>query len=423
MAYGSTIQQPNPLTNVDDLNYPPAPNGPNFYFTREQSWLLERDNIVNNYLPSLHNTANSYAAINKLKAKQLYPSTAAPDFSQHGGNVAGGFALSITASAGTIYYTLNGTDPREAVTGNPVGTAYSGPVSLTQTATVKARARNGTEWSALTEAQFVVGTLAGPANLVISEMCYNPPAAAAWEYIELMNISGGPVDLTGVQFTAGIAYTFAPGTVLAGGQRLVLASDAAAFAAKFPGVSLHGTYTGKLDNNGEQITLTALNGGNIRTFTWNDKLPWPVAADGNGHSLTLVAPLTNPDHSLPENWRPSVLPDGTPAAGDSEPAPANPAGDTDGDGWSNLMEYALGNPRATAVVLPDKTPALQLIRRIGADSARVIVESSPDLQSWSPMPPESLQSATAPSNGEVTETWSAGPSATRSYMRARVQLR
>ncbi|HWB04344.1 MAG TPA: lamin tail domain-containing protein [Verrucomicrobiales bacterium] len=423
MAYGSTIQQPNPLTNVDDLNYPPAPNGPNFYFTREQSWLLERDNIVNNYLPSLHNTANSYAAINKLKAKQLYPSTAAPDFSQHGGNVAGGFTLSITAPAGTVYYTLNGADPREAVTGNPVGTAYSGPVSLTQTATVKARARNGAEWSALTEAQFVVGTLAGPANLVISEICYNPPAAAAWEYIELMNISGGAVDLTGVQFTAGIAYTFAPGTVLAGGQRLVLASDAAAFAAKFPGVSLHGTYTGKLDNNGEQITLTALNGGSIRSFTWNDKLPWPVAADGNGHSLTLVAPLTNPDHALPENWRPSVLPDGTPGTGDSEPAPANPAGDTDGDGWSNLMEYALGNPRATAVVLPDKTPALQLIRRIGADSARVIVESSPDLQSWSPMPPESLQSATAPSNGEVTETWSAGPSATRSYMRARVQLR
>jgi hypothetical protein len=318
---------------------------------------------------------------------------------------------------------VNGADPREANTGNATGTLYGGPVNLTQTVTVKARAKNGSEWSALTQAQFVVGTLASAANLAISEICYNPPAAAAWEYVEVMNISGGPVDLTGVQFTAGISYSFASGTVLTAGQRIVLASDAAAFAAKFPGVTLHGTYTGKLDNNGEEIALAALNGTDVRRFTYNDKVPWPVAADGNGHSMTLIAPFKNPDHSLPENWRPSVLADGTPGTGDAESGPADPNADSDGDGWTNLMEYALGNPRTSVVLLPDHSPAMQIVRRVAADDALVVIESSPDLNSWTPLPATALKSATVPAGGEITETWAPPAGSERIFMRARVQLR
>ena len=115
--YGNSIQQPSPLTDINHYNYPPAPNGPDYYFTREDSWVVERDNVINNYIPAIHDTANSYAIINVLRSKNLYPYTDPPVLkinrnSQHGGYVSAGDLLSMITSTGTILYTLDGTDPR-----------------------------------------------------------------------------------------------------------------------------------------------------------------------------------------------------------------------------------------------------------------------------------------------------------------------
>ena len=53
------------------------------------------------------------SVLNQFKSRRWYPGTAAPDFSQHGGPVSSNFNLSINSqSNGTIYYTLDGTDPR-----------------------------------------------------------------------------------------------------------------------------------------------------------------------------------------------------------------------------------------------------------------------------------------------------------------------
>jgi hypothetical protein len=117
--YGNTIRQPSPLTDINHNLYPPAPHGPDFYFTREDSWLVERDNVINNYIPAIHNPANSYALINVLRAENLYPDTDASVFRingtyQHGGHISTGDALTMTNpnGTGTIYYTLDGSDPR-----------------------------------------------------------------------------------------------------------------------------------------------------------------------------------------------------------------------------------------------------------------------------------------------------------------------
>ena len=62
-------------------------------------------------------------------------------------------------------------------------------VTLTQTGSLKARSFSGGEWSALTEADFIVGIPASPSNLVVSEINYNPAGAAdTKECLELMNI-------------------------------------------------------------------------------------------------------------------------------------------------------------------------------------------------------------------------------------------
>lgn len=158
--YGSTVQQPSPLNNVEHDAYPPAPNfgqPGGVYFTREGSWVVERDNIVNNHLPVIHSTTDSRGLIQELRANSLYPALDAPVFNQHGGTLIPGQTVIITAPLGTIHYTVDGSDPRDATTGNPSATSavYSSPLSLSGIVTVKSRARlpDGT-WSALLGAEF-----------------------------------------------------------------------------------------------------------------------------------------------------------------------------------------------------------------------------------------------------------------------------
>jgi len=117
--YGNDLQQPNPLTDINHIMYPPVPHGPDYYFTREDSWVVERDNVINNYIPAIHNPANSYALVSLLRKEGLYPSIDPPKFSingspQHGGQVSPGDVLTMTNpnTGGVIYYTLDGADPR-----------------------------------------------------------------------------------------------------------------------------------------------------------------------------------------------------------------------------------------------------------------------------------------------------------------------
>lgn len=92
-----------------------------------------------------------------------------PALSQAGGRAASGFQLTLTAPDGaTIYYTLDGSDPRQtqgAISSNAV--VYSGPITLERDARVTVRARNpekrqmggppaSTPWSSPVFANFTI---------------------------------------------------------------------------------------------------------------------------------------------------------------------------------------------------------------------------------------------------------------------------
>ncbi len=154
-----------------------------------------------------------------------------PTFSQNGGPIASGFSLVITGPSGTIYYTLNGADPR--LPGGAISLdaqAYSGPIILTNNARVVARVRDpshrnmtgasdnpplSSPWSGPTAATFVVST----PPLLITEIMYNPAppppgspyTAQDFQYIELQNTGTNPLFLGGIQFTSGIQFTFDAG--------------------------------------------------------------------------------------------------------------------------------------------------------------------------------------------------------------------
>jgi ABC-type glycerol-3-phosphate transport system substrate-binding protein len=88
------------------------------------------------------------------------------------------------------------------------------------------------------------------------------------------------------------------GTVLGPGQFVVLANNLAAFATKYPGVHVDGVYAGSLANGGERLTLAHASGTTITSIAYNNKYPWPTAADEIGFSLVPVNPNSNPDFQI-----------------------------------------------------------------------------------------------------------------------------
>ncbi|MHA3769948.1 lamin tail domain-containing protein [Verrucomicrobiota bacterium sgz303538] len=416
---------------ADDTPYGNTPS--KTVYTREADWLPTVDFVRNTYLPSLYNSANSYATINELRAARLYPNTEPPVFGQHGGIVAPGFMLTMSATGGSIYYTLDGSDPRQAITGDIAGNTYAGPVALTKTCTVKARVRNGTEWSALTEAFFIVGVPASSANLVVSEIYYAPAVTQDHEFIELMNTSvTQTIELSGVHFTAGVSFSFPPGFTLGPGQRIVVVKNQAAFTARFgAGVQIAGEYIGSLDNSGEEIALADATGVEIFRFRYNNRDPWPTTAATADRSLVLLAPKGHPDPGLAENWRASMGGGGTPGTSDGVAFTGDPSTDADHDGINALLEYVFGTSDAVESSQANPTIAFQNLdadagpqpfltlsfkRATGADDAAVMVQFSTDLVTWQPA------LFVSRSSGGV-ETWRAPvPNTEQQYLRLRAHL-
>ena len=241
---------------------------------------------------------------------------------------------------------------------------------------------------------------AGASNLVVSQLMYHPgdPSptevdagftdAAQFEFIELMNIGALEVDLEGLRFTSGIDFELA-GTTLSPGARVVLARDRAAFATRYPSAIsflLPGEYgigdANKFANGGEQIVLEDALGNDIRRFTYSDALPWPSAPDGHGPSLVLIAPLSNPDHSLPENWRPSSGAVGTPGASDSRAFTGTADADLDGNGIPDLIDHALFNGSAPQLVAADGSVSFQFDQDLAADDVNIEIQMSTNLLFW-----------------------------------------
>lgn len=259
-------------------------------------------------------------------ANQLtLPHVARPAFNHPGGEVVSGFGLTMSAPAGQIYYTTNGSDPR--ATGGAVAAGalpYSGPIPIDRNTHIRARTLSGSNWSGLaSEVFFQVAAYATP--LRISEIMYHPldpnPADAidkdAYEFIELHNTGTNALNLSGFFFD-GITHAFPDGTEIAAGARMVLVRNAAAFAARYPGVAYHGIYLGSLSNSGEKIRLKSADGTTVISVEYDDDPPWVISPDGMGYSLVNRNPDGNPDDA--GNWRASSNSGGSPGSADPDPA-------------------------------------------------------------------------------------------------------
>jgi hypothetical protein len=81
-------------------------------YTRDREWIAERDAMLYDYFPQ-----RGAILLRQLRDADLFPDVSAPVLAingsyQHGGSVSAGDALSMSAESGSIWYTLDGSDPR-----------------------------------------------------------------------------------------------------------------------------------------------------------------------------------------------------------------------------------------------------------------------------------------------------------------------
>ena len=324
------------------------PNGAATLYTRNGAWVTERDWLMNTYFP-----ARTAAVLSQFRTLGLYPSVAAPEFTQFGGH-ATWVTITNPGGAGTIYYTLDGSDPR-LPGGNisPTAQTYLSQIHLLQSAHVKARVLSGATWSALLDAPFYVNAPAAAGNLAITEVNYHPLAPTAaelavnpdftdddFQFVEIENAGSQSIDLTDVTLTFGFRQVFdfatSAVTALAAGSRVVVVANQAAFQARyFPGGipaglvagqfayedPAAGPTTGKrmtLGHGSERICLRDCLGQAIEDFTYSDGGQWPGRADGDGSTLEVIDPAG--DYTDPDNWRSSIDYNGSPGtAGTAAP--------------------------------------------------------------------------------------------------------
>lgn len=208
----------------------------------------------------------------------------------------------------------------------------NGPTLLT------ARTFSANDWSAAVEVYLAPDNLpsASAANLIVSEIHYHPLDESANEFLEFLNSSTAPLDLSEVGLAGGITFRFPRATVLAAGERLVVAKDLELFNARYrtagspyfrEGVRVAGPYSGSLSNDGETILVQAPDGTELFACAYGTRGRWPGRADGRGSSLELAAPgeapLTGSEKSAwlaePQRWRPSSEFHGSPGWAGSGP--------------------------------------------------------------------------------------------------------
>lgn len=215
------------------------------------------------------------------------------------------------------------------------------------------------------------GPRVGP--IVFNEINYHPEANGD-AFIELLNVTSNSVNLfdanvpTNTWKVGGIGYTF-PTNITMNPEELLLivSTNPATFRAKHnvpAAVQILGPFTGALDRGGEQLTLEQPDNPNtdlvpyvvVEQLLYDDKSPWPAAADGGGSSLQRISRFVF--SSEPTNWiaappTPGLLVEQVDTDGDGIPDSYESAHgmnpqindgneDLDDDGASNLIEYQNG---------------------------------------------------------------------------------
>ena len=160
-------------------------------------------------------------------------------------------------------------------------------------------------------------------GLVISEIMYHPTNrldGKVLEFVEFYNSQVFPEKIGGYRLSGDIDYTFPANTTLPAGGFLVVAPVPADVQSVYGISGVLGGFTNRLSHGSGTIRLRNNFNAILLEANFSGDSPWPVAADGAGHSLVLARPSHGERNR--EAWEASDLVGGTP--GTAEVAGANP---------------------------------------------------------------------------------------------------
>ena len=149
-------------------------------------------------------------------------------------------------------------------------------------------------------------------TVVFNEIMYNPLEESTPEWIELYNQNSVNMDLSDWRIDGGVEFTFPQGTVLEGGEYLVIAADTVAMTKVTGLEGTLGPFEGKLSNGGEEIELRNNTDRIMDALDYDDRGDWPVGPDGSGATLAKRNPHASTEPAA--NWTFSHEIGGTPGA-------------------------------------------------------------------------------------------------------------
>ncbi|MFL5347220.1 MAG: lamin tail domain-containing protein [Hyalangium sp.] len=177
-----------------------------------------------------------------------------------------------------LEYTLNNGTSWTVIASSVAASTGSYTWTVPNSASTQARVRitdavNGTPTDT-SNAVFTI-TTASPGQVILNEIMANEPGSdTGGEYIELVNVGGSPVDLSGWTLwdATSSRHTFASGTSLAAGKAIVVFASAANIPTGLSNAVAASTGTLSLNNTGDTVTLKNAAGTTITSYTYASSL-------------------------------------------------------------------------------------------------------------------------------------------------------
>lgn len=160
------------------------------------------------------------------------------------------------------------------------------------------------------EAQFTLdreppGPSSRKTGLAITEIMYNPRAVVGQatnntlEFIEVFNSKPWDENISGFSIGGAVTYVFPSNTVLRAGAYLVVARVPGLIVTNYGVTNVFGPWNGaatnRLPTERGLVQLRNRQGAVLLAINYQDSPPWSEAADGTGHSLSLVRPSYGED--------------------------------------------------------------------------------------------------------------------------------
>ena len=130
-------------------------------------------------------------------------------------------------------------------------------------------------------------------EIIFSEINYKSATNAdAGDWVEIYNKSLVPIDISGWKFRDDDdthTFNIPNSTVLPGNGYLILYSDHTKFITRHPAINnIIGPFTFGLGSTGDAVRLFTANGRLYQSVVYDEAVPWPQGANGNGYTLEII---------------------------------------------------------------------------------------------------------------------------------------